>query len=70
MAYYNLKIVKTGEILSDAKSSSAIMALELFGRQMGVELTFEIQSGVPPYLFEEWSEGPHWINPQTPVWEA
>ena len=66
MPYFNLRVVCDGRTLSDATAADAQSALSLFGGELGVDLTFEGE-GAPPYLFEEWSEGPHWINPTTPV---
>jgi hypothetical protein len=67
--YYNLKIIETNEILADATSANREGALGLFGDELGKPLTFKDQGGPAPYLFEEWTDGPHWINPTIPVFE-
>ena len=70
MAYYNLEVAETRKVLSDATAADRFGALGVFGKELGVTLTFDEQGGAPPYLFEEWYEGPHWINPKIPVYEA
>ena len=45
MGYYNLKIVGTGEILSDASAATSSGALGNFGEKLGVNLTFENREG-------------------------
>lgn len=69
MPYFNLLIVNTGQILSDATAPSRDAALGVFERELGIGLSFDDQGGPAPYLFEEWTDGPHWINPSTPVFE-
>lgn len=69
MPYFNLLIVNTGQILSDATAPNPNAALNVFERELGVRLTFDDQEGAAPYLFEEWSTGPHWIKPSIPVYE-
>ena len=70
MPYFNLKIVDTGEILSDATAVNSFAALEVFGAKIGIKLTFDTQDRASPYLFEEWQDSPHWVNPSVPVYEA
>lgn len=69
MPYFNLLIVSTGQILSDATAPSRGAALGVFERELGIELSFDNQESPAPYLFEEWTGGPHWINPSIPVFE-
>jgi hypothetical protein len=70
MPYFNLLIVDTRQILSNAIAPNRETALDAFGNELGVKLTFSVQKGAAPYLFEEWSSSPHWVSPSIPVYEG
>jgi hypothetical protein len=43
-------------------------ALVVFGKTLGISLTFE-GDGSPDFLLDEWEESPHWVNPTIPVFQ-
>jgi len=69
MPYYNLLVVRTGKVLS-AAAGNREHALNLFGTELECKLTLEGQDSAPPYLLDEWTTSPHWINPNIPVFES
>lgn len=66
MPYYSLLVVAENKILSDA-AGSCEEALAKFGVELGIQLTLVDQGCVALYLLDEWTDGPHWINPHIPV---
>jgi hypothetical protein len=69
MPYYNLEIKHDNKILS-TPALDREHALEIFGKELGVKLTFENKKQLAQlYLLDEWEVGPHWINPHIPVFQ-
>jgi hypothetical protein len=67
MPYYNLQVVASHEILSDAARDRAD-ALSKFSEELGVQLTLDDSGGPAEYLLDEWDgPGPHWIRPHIRV---
>jgi hypothetical protein len=66
MPYYDLRDADKNETLA-TPAQNLENALEIFGKQLGVRLTLEDQGVAPPYMLDEWHEGPHWVNPTIPV---
>lgn len=67
MPYYNLTV---GEKLLSASARDRTEALLIFGQEIEKTLTLADQGGVAAHPLDEWNEGPHWVNPATPVWLA
>ena len=69
MPYYNLAVVnEPGRILS-TPAKDRVEALAIFGEELGKRLTLDDQGVTASYLLDEWQNGPHWINPNIPVFE-
>jgi hypothetical protein len=68
MLHYNLFIVSDDKTLS-AVASNKEDALRMFGKEIGSKLSLAQQDVVPPYLMDEWTESPHWVNCTIPVFE-
>jgi hypothetical protein len=66
MSYYSLKVVSNGRILSEPAGSDE-QALLLFGKTLGVALTFE-GDGPSEYLFGRREEPTGWVYPNIPVY--
>ena len=61
MPYYDLLVVADNRILSDGAESREA-ALAKFGDILGRRLTLIDQDLPPPYLMDEWTEGPRWVD--------
>jgi len=64
MPYYTL-VVEPGKTLH-AVADGCNVALAMFGKELGQQLTFEGEHPAP-YLMDEWQENPHWTNPTISV---
>jgi hypothetical protein len=65
MPYFNLAV---GSKILSAVASSRAEALEIFGSAIGEALTFENQGCVAQHMLDEWTNGPHGVNPHVPIW--
>lgn len=69
MPYYTMKVVESGRILH-AVAQSIDLALQDFGAQLEVNLTLDHSNGPFPYVMDEFTETPHWVNFRIGVCEA
>ena len=68
MTYYDLRVVQDHRTLA-AAAKDREEALAIFGKELDVHLTLDEQDTPAPYLLDEWSQSPHWVNPTIPVFE-
>ena len=69
MPYYNLIVVADHRMLATVAVDRERAVAE-FGEQLDIRLSLSPDNDSPaPYLMDEWTEGPHWVNPTIPVFE-
>ncbi|WGR94798.1 hypothetical protein MTX26_01780 [Bradyrhizobium sp. ISRA443] len=65
--YFNLQIENNRTLSTPAQDRRE--ALAIFGKELGQTLTLEDPgSSATAYLLDEWTIGPHWVNPTIPVY--
>ena len=67
MPFFDLLVVGRREVLA-TPAANRQDALVVFGKTLGILLTFE-GDGLPDFLLDEWEESPHWVNPTIPVFQ-
>jgi hypothetical protein len=67
MPFYDLQLIGRHDIVA-APAADRHEALALFGKALGILLTFE-GDGAPDFLLDEWEQSPHWIKPTIPVFQ-
>lgn len=69
MPNYDLIIVDNHKVLATVAADRE-SAVADFGKQLNKRLSLTPENdSLASYLMDEWTEGPHWVNPTIPVFK-